>query len=523
MFRFHSLAHRMRAAFAMPMVLMLGAALVAGALLQRIDRANAQLESQRRTAAIVSDWMAQVQSNLDRAVTATRLDAAAGDQEALQSALAAVMGRLNESMSATATATQGLQQQIDASGANEDGQLGPLMAAVAEARDRFVGLRAQVRDDLLLGEGRERIDAELVPAALAMQARLDALKAALSDMAERSAAAVSADVRQATWLLALAVGSAILVCSGVAWRMSRALSRPIEDAARFAADVAQGQLDAPLAPPTGNDELACLQRALLAMRDALAGMVRQVQSVSEGIGVASREVAAGNADLSTRTEQAAARLQQTASAMEQINGNVRQSADAAAQAHQLAGSASEVARRGGDVVSQVVQTMRAIDASSKQIADIIGVIDGIAFQTNILALNAAVEAARAGEQGRGFAVVAGEVRSLAGRSADAAKEIKALIGASVDQVESGTRLVGDAGQTMSEIVASVQRVSDIIGEISAAAGEQRGGIGQVHGAMGELDRMTQQNAALVEQSSAAAESLRDQSGRLSEAVASFRL
>ncbi|WP_235582356.1 methyl-accepting chemotaxis protein, partial [Rhizobacter sp. Root16D2] len=230
----------------------------------------------------------------------------------------------------------------------------------------------------------------------------------------------------------------------------------------------------------------------------------------------------GNQDLSARTEQTASNLQQAASSMEQLTGTVKQSADSARQANQLASSAAEVAARGGSVVAQVVTTMDEINASSKKINDIIGVIDGIAFQTNILALNAAVEAARAGEQGRGFAVVASEVRSLAQRSAQAAKEIKGLIGASVDRVEAGSRLVADAGTTMNEIVGSVQRVSDIIGEITAASSEQSDGIGQINTTVTQLDQMTQQNSALVEESAAAAESLRDQAQRLSQAVGAFR-
>ena len=239
--------------------------------------------------------------------------------------------------------------------------------------------------------------------------------------------------------------------------------------------------------------------------------------------MSSSEVATGNADLSQRTEHTASNLQQTASSIEQLSGTVRQSADAASTANQLAASAATVARRGGEVVSQVVSTMDEINTSSKKIADIIGVIDGIAFQTNILALNAAVEAARAGEQGRGFAVVASEVRGLAKRSGDAAREIKSLIGASVEKVESGSRLVADAGSTMNEIVASVQRVSDMIGDITAASNEQSQGIGQVNTAVTQLDRMTQQNAALVEQSAAAAESLKQQATRLNEVVGAFRL
>jgi methyl-accepting chemotaxis protein len=255
------------------------------------------------------------------------------------------------------------------------------------------------------------------------------------------------------------------------------------------------------------------------LRDVVGGIRTGVDSVN----TASVEIASGNVDLSARTEQTASNLQQAASAMEQLTGTVKQSADSARQANQLASSAAEVAQRGGSVVAQVVSTMDDINTSSKKIADIIGTIDGIAFQTNILALNAAVEAARAGEQGRGFAVVASEVRSLAQRSAEAAKEIKGLIGASVEKVEGGSRLVADAGRTMSEIVSSVQRVSDIIGEITAAASEQSDGIGLVNRSVNQLDQMTQQNAALVEQSAAAAEGLKDQAARLSQVVGTFRI
>jgi methyl-accepting chemotaxis protein len=261
-----------------------------------------------------------------------------------------------------------------------------------------------------------------------------------------------------------------------------------------------------------------LTELLLQVERAIA----QVRASAESIGTASTEIAVGNQDLSTRTEQTASNLQSTASSLQQLTSTVNQSADSARTANQLALSASAVAQRGGTVVSEVVATMDQINTASKKIADIIGTIDGIAFQTNILALNAAVEAARAGEQGRGLAVVAGEVRSLAQRSAEAAREIKSLIGASVERVESGSRLVQDAGSTMSEIVASVQRVSDMIGEISAAAAEQSQGIGQVNHAVNQLDRMTQQNAALVEQSAAAAESLKDQSRQLATAMAAFR-
>jgi methyl-accepting chemotaxis protein len=251
--------------------------------------------------------------------------------------------------------------------------------------------------------------------------------------------------------------------------------------------------------------------------------VSQVRHSTDSIATASSEIASGNNDLAQRTEQTSSNLASTASSMDHLTITVQQSADNARQAAALAASASDVAQRGGNVVSQVVSTMQQIDASSKKISDIISVIDGIAFQTNILALNAAVEAARAGEQGRGFAVVASEVRSLAGRSAEAAKEIKGLIGTSVEKVESGTKLVTEAGTTMQEIVQSVRRVTDVIGEITAAATEQSEGIAGVNKAISNLDQMTQQNAALVEESAAAAESLRDQAAQLAQAVAVFKV
>jgi methyl-accepting chemotaxis protein len=343
------------------------------------------------------------------------------------------------------------------------------------------------------------------------QARLATLRSELAD-----GAALAAQLRLGLVAATLALFVPLM------WLTLRSIAGPLDAAIGLARRIAQGDLGSRLAVQ-GRDEPAQLVHALLAMQDELRRLVGQVRSAADSIQVASTEVATGNQDLSQRTEQAAASLQETAAAMQQLTGTVRQSAEAAGQANQLAASASGVAQRGGEVVAQVVSTMDEIHGASRRIADIIGVIDGIAFQTNILALNAAVEAARAGEQGRGFAVVAGEVRSLAQRSAEAAREIKALIGGSVGQVEAGSRLVQDAGRTMGEIVASVRRVSDIVGEISAASAEQSGGIGQVDQAVGQLDRMTQQNAALVEESAAAAESLREQARQLGAIVATFKL
>jgi methyl-accepting chemotaxis protein len=313
-----------------------------------------------------------------------------------------------------------------------------------------------------------------------------------------------------------------VVGGGLAVFISRSITVPLAQAVKLTSTVAAGDLSARI-EAHGRDEVADLLRSLSHMNDSLSGIVGQVRSSSDSIATGSSQIASGNADLSQRTEQQASSLQQTAASMEELSGTVKQSAETASQATQLAGAASSAATQGGHAVGQVVATMQEIAASSRKIADIIGVIDGIAFQTNILALNAAVEAARAGEQGRGFAVVASEVRSLAQRSAGAAREIKSLIGASVEKVELGARQVNEAGSTMDHIVTQVERVSQLISEISSAATEQSGGIAQVGQAVTELDRVTQQNAALVEESAAAAESLKQQADRLTQAVSVFRL
>ncbi len=328
--------------------------------------------------------------------------------------------------------------------------------------------------------------------------------------------------RRAWWITVGSSVAALVLAVALGVFVAQCIARPLQHATEVIDRMAEGHLGNAIVV-SGRDEPGQVLHGLERMQRELSGLVAGIRQSAQAIGHSSEELARGNQDLSSRTEQTASNLEETAASMEELTSTVRNSADAARQANQLAASAAEIAARGGEVVAQVVTTMDEINHSSKKINDIIGVIDGIAFQTNILALNAAVEAARAGEQGRGFAVVAGEVRNLAQRSAQAAKEIKGLIGASVDRVEAGSKLVADAGNTMSEIVGSVQRVSDIIGEITAAAGEQSDGIGQVNTAVVQLDQMTQQNAALVEESAAAAESLQGEARRLNGVVARFRL
>ena len=340
-----------------------------------------------------------------------------------------------------------------------------------------------------------------------------------SDQSAKSAASAYVSARG---IMIGAVVLALVLAVLASALITRSITRPLGDALLVAQQVAAGDLSGHVAVGS-KDELGQLLQAMQTMQQSLVTVVSSVRSGSESVSTASAEIAQGNHDLSARTEQQASALEETVASMEELNSAVQQNADSARQANQLAHNATAVAVQGGEVVGQVVETMKGINEASRKISEIISVIDGIAFQTNILALNAAVEAARAGEQGRGFAVVASEVRSLAGRSADAAKEIKNLINASVERVEQGTSLVDKAGATMTEVVSSIRRVTDIMGEISAASNEQSAGVAQIGEAIAQMDRTTQQNAALVEQMAAAASSLKGQASELVETVAVFRL
>jgi methyl-accepting chemotaxis protein len=391
------------------------------------------------------------------------------------------------------------------------------MPAIGRAADLYLANNAMDATRVMIREVR--------PVQKKWTQALDQLAALEEKQNAQSKADAQAEFENARNFMIVLLLAAVGMGVAAAWVISRSLRKQLggEPAytAKIAGSIAHGDLS--IAIETDSSDRGSLLVEMKEMRNSLVGIVEQVRRGTETIGTASREIAAGNIDLSSRTELQASSLEKTASAMEELTSTVKQNADNAREANALAATASDVARKGGDVVSQVVGTMGEINSSASKISDIIGVIDGIAFQTNILALNAAVEAARAGEQGRGFAVVASEVRNLAQRSAAAAKEIKTLIGDSVEKVERGSKLVGQAGVTMDEVVASVKRVTDIMSEIANASAEQSAGIEQVNLSIIEMDSMTQQNAALVEEAAAAAQSLQDQAGELSRVVSIFKL
>ncbi|GAB7564564.1 methyl-accepting chemotaxis protein [Methylobacillus methanolivorans] len=436
----------------------------------------------------------------------------------------ATLERYRKQMQETIAVNAALVQKLEPMLQSADGK--QKMATALAKRDAFNTLRNKLVDMREHNVDQATLDQivenEFLPARQAFYDSMDDIV----DFQREVLNAANADIQSVKYssslILAILAVVSILVGAMSAWRLALGITRPLGRAVEVAETVAAGDLTTSVAVHS-KDEIGQLLQALKKMNDNLAGIVGEVRTGTETIATASSQIASGNLDLSSRTEEQASSLEETASAMEELTSTVKQNADNAQQANQLAASASGVAVQGGQVVEQVISTMQSISDSSKRIADIIGVIDGIAFQTNILALNAAVEAARAGEQGRGFAVVASEVRNLAQRSANAAKEIKSLITDSVESVEVGSKLVEQAGATMREVVNSVQRVTDIVSEISAASHEQSTGIEQVNQAIGQMDEVTQQNAALVEEAAAASQSLQDQAASLAQAVSVFKV
>jgi len=470
---------------------------------------------------VVSRLVVDMRSNVGDRVTSLRiltLMTDAGDMEP-------EMNRIKELAGKYADAQNKLSSQFATEASAEEKALlatvkeqeAIAMPAIAKASELWLANKAEEATKVLIKEIR--------PAQKKWMAALDQLGALEDKMNAQVQTDAAAGFSAARSFMIILGVLAVAISVAAAYIITRGLLKQLggepDYTASIAGSIANGDLSIAI-DTDGNDKDSLLSE-MKEMRNSLVDIVGQVRSGTETIGTASREIAAGNIDLSSRTEMQASSLEKTASAMEELTSTVKQNADNAREANQLASAASDVAIKGGKVVSEVVHTMSSIDASAKKIVDIIGVIDGIAFQTNILALNAAVEAARAGEQGRGFAVVASEVRNLAQRSAGAAKEIKMLIDDSVEKVGAGTKLVGQAGVTMDEVVASVRRVTDIMSEIANASQEQSAGIEQVNHSIIEMDSMTQQNAALVEEAAAAAQSLQDQAAELSRVVSIFKL
>ncbi|APA68864.1 MULTISPECIES: methyl-accepting chemotaxis protein [unclassified Janthinobacterium] len=459
----------------------------------------------------ISDWYGRIDSAVRRTIAIAR------------SSDTSLSGYFAEESKVSSASSAELQKKIEA--LIDKPEEKAMFAGLLEQRKVYIGSRDQVyklKGESQVEAANDVFEKTFVPAAAKYQKMvLDLLEhqRASIDATARDIDEVAKTSRNLLLVLAaLALGFGV-VC---AWLLTMGIVRPLRTAVDVARKVADGDLTAQI-DASAKDETGQLLLALKDMNTSLLTIVSEVRSGTDSIATSSTQIAAGNQDLSSRTEEQAGSLEETASSMEELTSTVKQNADNARQANQLAASAAQVAVKGGEVVAQVVGTMESINASSNKIVDIISVIDGIAFQTNILALNAAVEAARAGEQGRGFAVVASEVRNLAQRSASAAKEIKTLIGASVEQVNAGSMLVAQAGSTMNDIVDSVQRVSDIITEITAASSEQSVGIDEINRAIGQMDAVTQQNAALVEESAAAAESMQHQAHNLAQVVSVFKL
>jgi methyl-accepting chemotaxis protein len=502
---------KLNLAFALVIALFLLLAGFATWRIERVSKATERMNLSVELLKLAGNWQGDVRQNSARSLAVAYSEGTS------------VLDFFKESMASTSRSTTETQKAFLEK--VRDPESRRRADRVGDVRKVFLELRDEVNKMKVSTDSRtvqEFVQSKLVPSGSEyIQATQDLVDGEVANV-QASKAEIEAIFLELYQLGAALTLLAIAIAAFISWRLSHGIASGLESASMAAERIGEGDLSQSVSI-TSSDEIGLMLGSLQKMQARLSDVVGAVRQGSEGVSTASAEIAQGNQDLSNRTESQASALEETAASMEQLSSTVKQNADNARQANQLAINASSVAEQGGQVVAQVVQTMRGINDASRKISDIISVIDGIAFQTNILALNAAVEAARAGEQGRGFAVVASEVRSLAGRSADAAKEIKSLIGVSVERVELGTTLVDQAGSTMEEVVSSIKRVTDIMGEISAASNEQSLGVSQVGDAVTQMDQVTQQNAALVEEMAAAASSLKTQAHDLVQVVAAFKL
>ncbi|MFY8117450.1 MAG: methyl-accepting chemotaxis protein [Roseateles sp.] len=504
------LRSRVLAGFAVVMVLLLAGSVVG---MLRVQQLNASIEHlvdvDSHGLALARQWAGMSESNIQRRIVTLVVD----DPDFVKA--------FTRKSKETSARVDKVQEELDKLSKTPESER--LSEKIAQTRKQYQAVRDELSKAKKDGQDiRARVVADLIPT---MDSYIDAIEAYAeykNAMLQAARQEASEKARSTVTLALILAGLASIIGVGIALAITRSVTEPVERAQQLTAGIASGDLTQNV-QVQGRDEMAGLTLSLQQMQQQLASTISGVRSAAEQVRIASEEIATGNMDLSNRTEQAASSLEQTGAAMQQLGEGVRSNAEAARQADGLAQTASAVADRGGAMVSRVVETMNEIQQSSNKISDIIGVIDGIAFQTNILALNAAVEAARAGEQGRGFAVVASEVRSLAQRSAQAAREIKTLITNSVEKVESGAKLVQDTGSTIGEVVQSVQRVTQIVAEISSSTSAQALTLGEIGQAVNELDKMTQQNAALVEESAAAAQSLREQASQMVASVSTFKL